>query len=565
MKNLKLLSLTLVIPHFLGICPVHAGLSLPDDFRHQHWLMSNGERARVFLSGQAAEWYDYVEEWGDGINASEGSFGGVEAVYHGDERVYIIASGFPQSAIIGPWQAADRLPSAANLLCAIPIADTSKGADDGGAHGIYVEPLNQLRYSAVGVDGVPILNALQAANAATGWWRVDTIYDLRFKADRYMGVITPMGQGGQYAGYAFAMPSPATRQAALDMSMGWDTGTWGSNPPYSITVSNEIRGFTTGHSPLIGWSFDGLPIYGPVGYLDPDPNSESDAIGRMRIGYLLRDGKTLYGRDGKPLYDGTITTDDLLEKGRVSPPAWLMRFDPAVANAPAPPVSDEYPLGSLAGDYAYAGDIGLQYGVDFDLNEQGARWGRTPEFPDGTWAYFLHVNAMDQPQFPYAVGPTAVLPTTGAEINHWSASREIDEPVILVDQAGITTDLKLSARALNSIDIQLQWQARIGAQYTVEHSTDMLNWEPLVLPTGQWFYDEETGAYYEIEGEILTPMHVSLMNVTLKGAMGGQFPAEMGFYRVREVTTPPYSDAASYHSFLNVLNTQNWSTTPTNR
>ena len=40
------------------------------------------------------------------------------------------------------------------------------------------------------------------------------------------------------------------------------------------------------HSPIIGWAFDGNPIYGPYGYTDPtDQGSE---IIRMRSSYALR-------------------------------------------------------------------------------------------------------------------------------------------------------------------------------------------------------------------------------------------------------------------------------------
>src|SRR5215471_3475107 len=40
------------------------------------------------------------------------------------------------------------------------------------------------------------------------------------------------------------------------------------------------------HSPILGWAFDGYPVYGPYGYSDPkDPNS---AIKRMQSSFRLR-------------------------------------------------------------------------------------------------------------------------------------------------------------------------------------------------------------------------------------------------------------------------------------
>lgn len=32
---------------------------------------------------------------------------------------------------------------------------------------------------------------------------------------------------------------------------------------------NDIEITSSNHSPILGWSFDGIPIYGPFGYSDP--------------------------------------------------------------------------------------------------------------------------------------------------------------------------------------------------------------------------------------------------------------------------------------------------------
>ena len=39
--------------------------------------------------------------------------------------------------------------------------------------------------------------------------------------------------------------------------------------------------------------------------------------------------------------------------------------------------------------------------MDFDLNEYNGRYCVTPEYPDGTYAYFLAITANGTPQFPY--------------------------------------------------------------------------------------------------------------------------------------------------------------------
>ena len=40
------------------------------------------------------------------------------------------------------------------------------------------------------------------------------------------------------------------------------------------------------HSPIIGWAFDGNPIYGPYGY--SDPTDQSSSITRLNTSYSLK-------------------------------------------------------------------------------------------------------------------------------------------------------------------------------------------------------------------------------------------------------------------------------------
>ena len=43
-------------------------------------------------------------------------------------------------------------------------------------------------------------------------------------------------------------------------------------------------------------------------------------------------------------------------------------------------------------------------GKDFDLDELNGRWCVTPEFPNGTFAYFTTINADGTPVYPYNMG-----------------------------------------------------------------------------------------------------------------------------------------------------------------
>src|SRR5262249_42073526 len=60
------------------------------------------------------------------------------------------------------------------------------------------------------------------------------------------------------------------------------------------------------HSPILGWSYDGYPVYGPYGYADPtDPASGAR---RLVSGFVLR--------------DGTQGTTDLRVTGRHTLASW---------------------------------------------------------------------------------------------------------------------------------------------------------------------------------------------------------------------------------------------------
>jgi hypothetical protein len=97
------------------------------------------------------------------------------------------------------------------------------------------------------------------------------------------------------------------------------------------------------HSPLVGWAADGYPIYARYGYKDPkDPNSK---IVEFQSSYRLKKGTRPNGSEapgGK--YDGAFTAD-----------------------------------------YEYVADLSK-------LDECNGRFTVTPEFPDGTYAYFLTKN-----------------------------------------------------------------------------------------------------------------------------------------------------------------------------
>ena len=126
---------------------------------------------------------------------------------------------------------------------------------------------------------------------------------------------------------------------------------------------------STAHSPLIGFAYDGYPIYGAYGYKNTDGTG---GITRMRSGYQLRNitARTTWA-DGTDVPDG-------------------------------PAVNTTYPLGYFREDYEF---INHPNNPEY-LDVHNGRFCITPEYPNGTYAYFATVNETHNSAFPYVVGPT---------------------------------------------------------------------------------------------------------------------------------------------------------------
>ncbi len=142
------------------------------------------------------------------------------------------------------------------------------------------------------------------------------------------------------------------------------------------SVYREKAGSWT-HSPILGWSLDGYPIYGPYGY--SDPRNASSAVKRMKSGYRLRE----------------ITR-------RESLPDWALGYHPNVAQVlptgqQGPLVNERFPLGRYVEDYEYVTGLG-------DLDQFNGRFAITPDFPNGSYAYFVTLKDDGNPAFPYIIG-----------------------------------------------------------------------------------------------------------------------------------------------------------------
>ena len=126
---------------------------------------------------------------------------------------------------------------------------------------------------------------------------------------------------------------------------------------------NNIEIASSDHSPIIGWAYDGNPIYGPYGYL----TKQGGTVTQMKSGYV-----------------------EYLKPNR--------------------PSVSEFPFGFFIEDYAY-----FNVSDETVLDENNGRFCVTPEFPNGTYAYFATVSTSSadssgvfakykKPIFPYLIG-----------------------------------------------------------------------------------------------------------------------------------------------------------------
>jgi len=130
--------------------------------------------------------------------------------------------------------------------------------------------------------------------------------------------------------------------------------------PFTVDANGDFNEIN-GHSPIIGWSYDGNPIYGPFGYTDPD-----DINSPLKI---LQPG---YVKDSSKITNRPVGFSD----------------------------------GFFIEDYIFDGSG--------DLDTHNGRFCKTPEFPNGVYAYFAAVEIGSggelEPKYPYFVGNTYKSP-----------------------------------------------------------------------------------------------------------------------------------------------------------
>lgn len=189
---------------------------------------------------------------------------------------------------------------------------------------------------------------------------------------------------------------------------------------------------STQHSPIIGFGWDGFPIYGTFGYTN---TNGTGGIKRMTSSYVL---------------------------------------STATSRPNGPPVNATYPLGSMCEDYVYTAGAG-------DLDQYHGRFCVTPEYPGGTYCYFATVSAAGTPVYPFAMASKYYGIVTSTSTNQTIPGGAIQyiQPPLPIEIFGFTVQL-------DGNDAKIGWQVAEEAnlsRYEIERSTDAIHFEKIGLIT----------------------------------------------------------------------------------
>ena len=327
-----------MIPSVLGMSQTNPAIT--------QWLLNNSVMGHHYVQGNSTAIADNV-------------LANVQLVQYSNQWVYVSTNGIPAYAT-GPFL--DGNPSQATDQNAIfkfplnPAQNTGTSTPTtGGNIGVFVNGVALFDYR----DGVSWNNNTQAEGGGPiqgppgqGVWNRDAIVAERAGFD--------CAKGHPAMGNYHHHQNPSAFDLDL-VPISSVCNLYDADGLYAIN-SNE-------HSPLIGFAYDGFPIYGAYGFLNTDGTG---GVVRMKSSFQLRNitVRTNYA-------DGTDVTD-------------------------GPAVSATYPLGHYREDYEFVAHTGVP---DY-LDEHNGRFCLTPEYPNGIYAYFCTVDENWNSAYPYVVGPT---------------------------------------------------------------------------------------------------------------------------------------------------------------
>ena len=418
----------------------------------------------------------------------------VQRIRYNLSNVYINAGGVA-SYTMGPWygnaeqtQVWGFWPLSQNYTSRItrfPSNNTTKAPHGGGPIGIMVNGVAIYDLgdafgfvqtaNSPSVTGADVMGKTAATNP---WWRnALAVEQVTFDP----GFAHQPGNNGQYHYHA--------EPKALRYQLGDNMVVSNNAVSQAVTYVENLTNTNLQHSPILGWCFDGYPIYGPYGYsVTNDPRS---AISRMRTGFVLRDGsngtQNLNDLGRKTLPKWAAVAEGVSNPTGTNPltlsnSAWGPATTYVTTNVNGPPGTNYYTLGRYVGDYDYLGDLiktgtnRYQQGVDFDLDQYNGRWCVTPEYPGGIYAYFVTIDTNGTPVFPYMLSKQ-YFGTKNGEINN-----------VAVPPSGVTnyfsggpdTREVMQNPVVGVSDVTLVWSSVEGGSYKVQASRDLAsNWTDL--------------------------------------------------------------------------------------
>ena len=256
------------------------------------------------------------------------TFGG--SAYFGPPDVIITGDGVGATAFA-------TVDLSSNIVTSITVSSKGIGYTAGNTQVSIV-------YPGSGAQFQTRLTELSINEAATGAELGSNTFVSPKTSDPYGGVSFRGENFLIYSGEYGYLYNPKQLRFLLKDSIGLDNnGDLQELPP-------------TVHSPIIGWAYDGHPVYGPYGYEDPENSAPFNAYKRIRSSYRVK------------------TSRDALLSG----------------------LSD--PLGTYIEDYEYVEGLG-------DLDRYNGRYCVTPEYPDGVYCYFTTITGTTgDPAFPYFIG-----------------------------------------------------------------------------------------------------------------------------------------------------------------
>jgi len=478
--------------HAFGSAMLHA------DPQISSWFTTySGRYARIYTNGATQTNGQAVLTWSNGTETqSLPAYAGIQEVDYSADWIYIRSTGLGFH-VMGAWSVGfPNLPTNQKIYYRIPRTATltvpaTKTLNGAGAIGYFV-------------DGVSMFNSwdafywsgsadASATSASGGYWNRDAYVN---EGATFDPAYAHQQQSGTYHYHADPI--------ALRYLLG-DHVTYNStNKTYSESTSA-----VTSHSPILAWVADGFPLYGPYGY--SNATNSASGIRRMVSGYVARNGQN--GSDNI----------SMTGSARTYLPAWAQREYAGMSlngttNGPA--VSSSYPFGRYMEDNAYLGDLtnsatGSNYvlGEDFDLDEYNGRFCVTPEFPNGTYAYFVSISSNAVPTFPYNIGHAYHGNPVGASVT------TLSESVTTNFVGGPAKAMEIATPAYSNNTVSLVWSAIEGGIYQVQSTSNFSTWgtnKSNVLPNTN-----------------LTP-------VVVTGSYSGTSAASAGFFRVALTSLASY-------------------------